>query len=87
MSMRAHNAPRRVYTRNGVTVLCFGGMYFGPGKEGTKVNTDREVKFQVIDAAGGKKRIEVSQKVGKTNVKEVWRETTLAIKSRKATKG
>lgn len=86
MSMRAHNAPRRVYTRNGLTVLCFGGLYFGPGRDGTKVNTEREVKFEVIEPAGGRKRIQVTQKVGKATVKETWRETTVPIKHRKQAK-
>lgn len=86
MSMRSKNAPRRVYTRNGLTLLSYGGLFFAAGKEGTKVNPEREVRFEVIDPAGGRKRVEVTQKVGSKTVKEVWRETALVVKHRKASR-
>ena len=84
MAMRSSTSPRRVYPRAGSYVVCYGGVYFGPkGKEETKINTDKEVKIEVLDNSGGKKRIQVSQKVGsKPAVTETWTEKNIVFEKR-----
>jgi hypothetical protein len=80
--MRAQNEPRRIYSRNNVTHVCYGGVYFSPGREGTAINTEREVKIEVLDPVGGRKRIQVTQRVGKRTLKETWREVTVPVTHR-----
>lgn len=80
--MRAQSAPRRVYSRNDVVHVTYGGVTFAPGKEGTKIDLAKEVKIEVLDPAGGKKRIQVTQRVGQKSVKETWRETKVPVHHR-----
>lgn len=82
--MRAQSDPRRVYSRNAVTHVLYGGVAFGPGKEGTSVNVEREVRIAVLDPAGGRKRVEVTQRVGQRTVKETWRQVTVPVTHRTA---
>ena len=83
MSMRSSTAPRRIYTRSGTNLLCFGGLYFAPpGKGETKINPEREVHVEVLDRAGGKAHVEVSQKVGGKKVAEKWNEKHIEFGSR-----
>lgn len=81
--MRAQGAPRKVYTRNGVTHLCFQGIYFRAPK-GSKIDPEREVsKVEVLDGAGGKARIAVTQRVQGKNVTENWSEGSVPVNPRK----
>lgn len=81
--MRAQTDPRRVYSRNDVVHVCYGGVYYSPGKDGkTEINTDREVKIEQLDAIAGKNRISVTQRVGQKTVKETWRETKVPVHHR-----
>lgn len=88
MTMRANTDPRRVYTRAGIPLVCFGGIYFGLGKGETKIDTDREVKLEVLSPAGGRKRIEVKQKQGGKTVTETWTEQHIKFgtRAKKSTK-
>ena len=80
--MRAQTDPRRVYSRNHITHVCFAGVYFSPGRDGTALDLAREVKIEQLPAAGGKQRVEVTQRVGGKNVKEVWRQVDVPVKHR-----
>jgi hypothetical protein len=80
--MRAQSDPRRVYNRNDVVHVCYGGVYFSPGNGGTQINTDREVRIEVLDSAGGRKRIQVKQRVGQKTVTETWREAKVPVHHR-----
>jgi hypothetical protein len=42
-------------------LLCFGGSYFGPLAQ-TNVDTTKEVRIEVLKAAGGHRRVLVSQR-------------------------
>jgi len=81
--MRAQDAGRKVYTRNGVTHLCFQGLYFRAPK-GSKIDPDREVtKVEALDKAGGKHRIAVTQRVQGKNVTENWSEGEVPVQGRR----
>lgn len=82
MSMRSSTSPRRVYSRKGTLLVCFQGVYFSPGKEASSISADKEVKIEILDTAGGKKRIQVTQRAGKTSVKETWKQTNVKFESR-----
>jgi len=83
--MRAQTDPRRIYTRNDITHVCFKGTHFSPGREGTALDAAREVKLEELPAAGGKQRVEVTQRVGGKNVKETWRQVEVPVKHREVT--
>lgn len=85
MAMRAQNDGRRVYIRGGNLILLYGGVYFGPGaKTVTKVSKDHEVTVEAMEKAGGKKRVQVTQVVGKNRVVETWTEKNLVFTKRTA---
>lgn len=84
MAMRSSSAPRRVYSRGGSYVVCFGGVYFGPpANKESKINVEKEVTIEVLENSGGKKRIAVSQRAGKAGkVTENWNEKHLTFEKR-----
>jgi len=83
MAMRSSTSPRRVYNRGGSMVLCYGGIYFGPkANSESAINSEKEVKIEVLEKSGGKARIQVTQKVGKNTVTEVWNEKHLTFEKR-----
>ncbi len=84
MAMRSSSSPRRVYTRAGSVVVCYGGVYFGPkANTETKIDSDKEVKIEVLDKVGGKARIKVTQKIGsRPAVNETWNEKVLTFEKR-----
>jgi hypothetical protein len=84
MAMRSKTDGRRVYPRGGSLVALYGGVYFGPkANESTKIDSEREVKIEVLDKSGGKARIKVSQKVGsRPAVVETWNEKNLVFQPR-----
>ena len=85
MAMRAQNDGRRIYVRAGNLIILYGGVYFGPGaKAETKMDKEKEVSVEVLAPAGGKKRIAVTQKVGKEKVTETWNEKHLKFAKRTA---
>jgi hypothetical protein len=81
--MRAQAAPRKVYTRNGVTHICFQGLYFRAPK-GSKIDPEREVNhIESLDKSGGKHRISLTQKVQGKNVTETWVEGEVPVQGRR----
>lgn len=83
MAMRSSTAPRRVYSRKGSPLVCFAGMYFGPSaKEESAIEAGKEVKIEVLDAVGGRKRIQVTARVGKGKVSENWTEKKVVFQPR-----
>jgi len=84
MAMRSSTSPRRLYSRGGSMVVCYAGVYFGPkANSESAINVEKEVKIEVLENAGGKKRIQVTQKVGKNPaVVEVWNEKHLTFAKR-----
>jgi hypothetical protein len=83
MTMRASDAPRTIYTRNGVTHLLHEGLTFRPPRGETKLDTGREAKVvQAAPGANKKKRVEVSQKVGGKVRTEVWVQGTVPVHHR-----
>lgn len=82
MSMRSATAPRRVYSHKGTLLVMHGGCYFSPGKEQTEVSVDKEVKIEVLDSAGGRKRIQITQRAGKNTVRETWKQANVKFESR-----
>lgn len=84
MAMRSSTSPRRVYSRGGSFVVCYGGVYFGPKANAeSKINVDKEVTIEVLENSGGKKRIAVSQRAGKAGkVTETWNEKHLTFEKR-----
>lgn len=80
--MKAGNAPRRVYSRNDVIHVAYGGHYFSPGREGTALNVERPVRIEVLDPVGGRKRVQVKQVVNKKTLVEVWREAAVPVHHR-----
>lgn len=85
MAMRSSTAPRRIYVRAGLPVVCYGGLYFGPpANKESKINVEKEVTIEVLEKAGGKARIAVTQKVGGKKVTENWGEKHLTFESRKS---
>ncbi len=84
MAMRSSTSPRRVYTRGGSLVTCYGGLYFGPkAKATTAIDADKEVRIEVLDRVAGKACIQVTQKHGKNPaVVETWIEKHLTFNPR-----
>lgn len=83
MSMRSSTSPRRVYARKGSLLVCFQGVYFGPGKDQpTEIDVEKEVRIEVLDAAGGRKRIQVRQRKGKGSVTETWNQKNVVFEPR-----
>ena len=81
--MRAQGAPRKVYTRNGVTHICFQGLYFRAPK-GSKIDPEREVNhIEPLDKSGGKHRISLTQKVQGKNLTETWVEGEVPVQGRR----
>lgn len=84
MAMRSSTSPRRIYTRGGFPLVCYGGVYFGPpANKESKINAEKEVTIEVLENSGGKKRIAVSQRAGKAGkVTENWNEKHLTFEKR-----
>lgn len=81
--MKESTSPRKIYTRNGVTHVCFAGYFFGPGKAESAINTEKPIKCEPID--GDEKHIQVTQRVGKGKpVTETWGVVKVPRKARKA---
>lgn len=83
MAMRSSTAPRRIYTRHGSPIVCYGGIYFGPpANKESKLDSNKEVTIEVLEKSGGKARIAVTQKVGGKKVTENWNEKKLTFEKR-----
>jgi hypothetical protein len=84
MSMRSVSSPRRVYPRSGSLVCTIAGKFFGPrsGKR-SAIDADQEVTTQVLRAAGGVDRIQVTQFGGTpAELTEVWTTKVVEFKKR-----
>lgn len=83
--MRAQDAPRKVYTRNGVTHVLFQGACFKAPRD-SKINHEREVsKIEALPKVAGRARIAVTQRVAGKNHTETWVQTQVTVKHREAT--
>jgi hypothetical protein len=78
MAMKSATSPRRLYVRAGTPVVCYGGLYFGPGRGASEINADKTVKIEVLPRSHGKARIAVTQ----GTVVENWSEQHLVFASR-----
>ncbi len=82
MAMRSATSPRRIYVRAGRPLVCYGGVYFAaPKDKESKLNIEKEVSIEVLDNAGGRKRIKVTQGT-KNKVHETWSETKITVEKR-----
>lgn len=78
MSMKSTNAPRRVYTRNGVTHILFAGDVFGT-KDESKISTKYPVKVE----GNGDGTITLTQRAPKkAGVTEKWGKVKVPCKPR-----
>jgi hypothetical protein len=85
MSMRTKSAPRRIYVRASKSLVCFGGLYFGPSeKNGSELDVATEVTIETLAPVGGRKRIKVTQVIGDKRSSENWVEKHLNFATRKA---
>jgi hypothetical protein len=82
MSMKSASAPRRLYTRNGSVVVCYGGLYFGPARGNSALTADKTVRIEVLPRSHGKARIAVTQGTGDNAVTENWPEQAIVFASR-----
>lgn len=84
MSMKSASSPRRIYTRNDVTHVCFEGRTYGAPAT-TEITVDFPVTCVKLESDGGKARIEVTQKRphAKTLV-ETWRTIRVPTVARRA---
>lgn len=82
--MRSKTDGRRVYPRGGSLVTLYGGVYFGPlANSESKIDSEKEVKIEVLDKSGGKARIKVTQKIGsRPAVHETWNEKNVVFQPR-----
>lgn len=71
--MKTASAPRRIYSRNDVTHVCFDGRTFGPTGEST-LSMSHPVTIEKLESDGGRARVSVTQKrKGQPTVTETWR--------------
>lgn len=71
--MKTNSAPRRIYSRNDVTHVCFEGRTFGPCNE-SEIVFDLPVTCEKLESDGGRARVVVTQKrPGMKTVVETWR--------------
>ena len=77
------SAPRRIYTRNGITHVCFDGKVFGTASVNSELNPGLPVFCEKLKSDGGKARITVThRRVGQPAITETWRTTNLRVKHR-----
>jgi len=80
--MKTASAPRRIYSRNDVTHVCFEGRTFGPTGEST-LSLDVPVTITKLESDGGRARVEVVQKrKGQATLTEVWRSVNVPRRPR-----
>lgn len=81
--MRAVSDPRRIYSRNGVTHVCWRGTYFAPGKT-TEVDIDKEVTIEEAPTTKGRLRVTVTQRRGKKPaLTETWSQVQVPVEHRR----
>lgn len=75
--MKTASAPRRIYSRNDVTHVCFDGRTFGPAGDST-LSLAHPVTIEKLESDGGRARVEVTQKrKGQKTVVETWRSVSV----------
>lgn len=80
--MKTSTAPRRIYTRNGITHICFEGKTFTAPK-GTEFDLNHPVTCEKVKSDGGRARLEVTQvRTGVAPKVEVWRSVKVPRKAR-----
>ncbi len=71
--MKTASDPRRIYSRNDVTHVCFDGRTFGPVGE-SALSLEHPVTIEKLESDGGRARVSVSQKrKGQKTAVETWR--------------
>lgn len=71
--MKTASAPRRIYSRNDVTHVCFDGRTFGP-TGASELSLSHPVTIEKLESDGGRARVSVTQKrKGQPTVVENWR--------------
>jgi len=71
--MKTASAPRRIYSRNDVTHVCFDGRTFGPVGESV-LSLEHPVTIEKLESDGGRARVSVTQKrKGQPTKSETWR--------------
>ena len=76
MAMKSSTSPRRIYSRNGITHVCFAGKYFAPpaGKE-TTLDLEGTVTIEETEGNPKSKKAQVivtQKKKGKAAITETW---------------
>jgi hypothetical protein len=80
--MRAQDAPRKVYTRNGLTHVCFQGITFRAPRI-SQITPEKEIiHIEPAPRIGGKARVIVSQRHSGKLLKETWTECDVPVKRR-----
>lgn len=78
MSMLKATDPRRVYSRNEVIHVCYGGLTFGP-PDGSKIKLDTPVKI----VGNGDGTVSVTQRKPKQKgITESWSKVRVPCNSR-----
>ena len=82
MSMKTLSAPRRIYSRNDVTHVCFEGRTYGTAAV-SELSLDLPVTCEKLKSDGGRARIMVTQprKDGPA-LTETWRSVSVPRKAR-----
>lgn len=82
MSMKTPDAPRRIYSRNGITHVCFDGRtYCAP--EGSAISLEHPVTLEKLPSDGKRARAAVTQvRPGVKAVTETWRSGKVPTKPR-----
>jgi len=82
MSMKTASAPRRIYSRNDVTHVCFDGRTYG-APASSKLSLDFPVTIEKAKSDGGKARALVTQsRAGVKAITETWRSIVVPQKPR-----
>jgi len=59
--MKSPTSPRRIYTRNGITCVCFEGKTYGLAAESTGVQVALPVTVEKVKSNGGRARVRITQ--------------------------
>lgn len=82
MSMKTPQDPRRIYSRNGITHVCFDGRTFA-APANSKISLDFPVTMEKARSDGGRARALVTQsRPGVRTLTETWRSVKIPVKAR-----
>ena len=75
MAMKSASSPRRIYSRNGITHVCFAGKYCAPAKGETTLDMEGTVTIEETEGNAKSKKAQVivtQKKKGKAAITETW---------------